>query len=608
MVYVIGTAGHVDHGKSRLVHALTGIDPDRLREEKSRGMTIDLGFAWMTLPSGRIVSIVDVPGHQRFIRNMLAGAGGIDIALLVVAADDGVMPQTREHLAILDLLGVSRGVVALTKCDLVDDEWRSLVAQDVLKLLETTALSGSPAVPCSSLTGEGLADLRAALVNAVPGPAPRRDTGRPRLPIDRVFTMAGFGTVVTGTLIDGAIRPGDELQATPGGARVRVRGAQSHGAPVACAQPGTRVALNLSGGDRHDLHRGVLLAPPGTVREARALDVRVRALASNTRSLRHNMSVTFYCLAAETPAQLRLLEDDALSPGTDAWAQLRLDNPVAALPGDRFVLRTPDDTVGGGIVVVAGPKRHRRRDPALFAALAARLVRPPAEAVLDALNEQAFLGGADIAARTGLPADAVAQAIANLMSAGRLLLSGPRGLLAATERVEQLAADARATLAEYHRAHPLRSGMPLEELRARLRLDEHGWQAFAGTLAGVRIERGTASLSTFEPHLTAAQEREADAFLAAITEGVAPPPLDGELRRYLSSTGAIVDASGVLFDGGRFREMERVIMERLRAQGPLSLAEARDLLGTNRKTAQAVLEELDRRRVTRRVGDARVLR
>ncbi|HET9981317.1 MAG TPA: selenocysteine-specific translation elongation factor, partial [Ktedonobacterales bacterium] len=290
----IGTAGHVDHGKSTLVTALTGIDPDRLAEEKARGMTIDLGFAWVTLPGGREASIVDVPGHESFIRNMLAGVGGIDVALLVIAADEGVMPQTEEHLAILDTLRVRSGVVALTKCDLVDEDWLALVREDIVERLSTTTLANSPIIVCSAVTRQGLPELLAALDAAVDAAPARRDLGRPRLPIDRVFTMTGFGAVVTGTLLEGGLRVSQEVEVQPGGLRARIRGLQAHRQTVDVGQPGGRLAVNLAGVARSDLRRGQVLTLPGVFQTTTALDVRLDALPSAPRALTHNAEVELY--------------------------------------------------------------------------------------------------------------------------------------------------------------------------------------------------------------------------------------------------------------------------------------------------------------------------
>src|ERR687888_38445 len=341
---VIGTAGHVDHGKSTLIRALTGIDPDRLQEEKERGMTIDLGFAWLRLPNGVEVSIVDVPGHERFIHNMLAGVGGVDIALLVVAADEGVMPQTREHVAILDLLGISSGMVALTKRDLVDDEWLDLVQADVEEFLSTTSLSGVPIVACSATTGVGLDDLVSVIQALLARERTRPNTGRPRLPIDRVFTVAGFGTVVTGTLVDGELRIGQEVEVQPGRLRTRVRGLQSHKKKVEVVPAGTRTAVNVSGLAVEQLRRGQVLAAPGTLRPTRAVDTRLR-LIQDARPLAHNAQVGFHTGAAETLGRVKLLDRAELQPGEEAWVQVSLQDEVAVAKGDLFIVRQPSPSM-----------------------------------------------------------------------------------------------------------------------------------------------------------------------------------------------------------------------------------------------------------------------
>ncbi|MFN0072398.1 MAG: selenocysteine-specific translation elongation factor, partial [Chloroflexota bacterium] len=359
---VVGTAGHVDHGKSTLIRALTGIDPDRLREEKERGMTIDLGFAWLTLPSGLEISIVDVPGHERFVHNMLAGVGGIDIALLVVAADEGIMPQTREHLDILDLLGISSGVVVVTKMDLVDQEWLDLVVAEIEEGLQDSLLATAPLIPVSSTTGQGLEQLKFTLDTLLARERTRPMTGRPRLPIDRVFTMSGFGTVVTGTLIDGALHVGDELEIVPGGKRTRIRGLQSHRRKVDTVPAGTRVAVNVSGVSTDELARGEVLSAPGALRATRLLDVRLNMVREGPKTLRHNAEVTFHTGSAETIGKVALLDERELAPGEIGLAQIRLQQPVAVAKGDLFVIRllTPALTIGGGVIIEPHPQRHRR--------------------------------------------------------------------------------------------------------------------------------------------------------------------------------------------------------------------------------------------------------
>ena len=346
-MYVIGTAGHVDHGKSTLVQALTGIDPDRLREEKERGMTIDLGFAWLTLPGGEEVSIVDVPGHERFIKNMLAGVGGIDLALLVVAADEGVMPQTREHLAILDLLGIDSGVVALTKSDLVDRRCWSWWRRRCGRRLAGTTPAGAPIVACSATTGAGLDELLAAIEARLAETAPKRDIGRPRLPIDRVFTMAGFGTVVTGTLIDGALSVGQEVEVLPGGLHARIRGLQHHGEQQETARPGRRTAVNVTGVAVGDLARGMVVALPAMFRPVSSLDARIRTVRYLKRPIRHNTEVTLHTGSAEAAGRLLLLDADELAPGESGWAQIRLREPVVCCAGRPLHRARPERHAGG---------------------------------------------------------------------------------------------------------------------------------------------------------------------------------------------------------------------------------------------------------------------
>src|SRR5262245_34309716 len=413
---VVGTAGHVDHGKSTLIQALTGIDPDRLQEEKERGMTIDLGFAWLRLPNGDEVSIVDVPGHERFIHNMLAGVGGIDVALLVIAADEGVMPQTREHLAILDLLGVSNGVVALTKRDLVDDEWLELVHTDVLEFLEGTTLAQAPIVPCSATTRFGLDALLATLQEVLARERTKPNTGRPRLPIDRVFTVSGFGTVVTGTLIDGELRLGQELEVQPGGLKSRVRGLQSHKKKLEVVPAGTRTAVNLGGLAVEDLRRGQVLAAPGTLRPTRALDAQLR-LIDDARPIRHNTQVSFHTGAAENLAKVSLLDRDELQPGEQAWAQVRLQDEVALARGDLFIVRLPSPsmTIGGGRVVEAFARRHRRRQTNVLQQLEVLARGTPEEILLEQLRAREPSDVDGLIRRTGLPAADAREALARLI-------------------------------------------------------------------------------------------------------------------------------------------------------------------------------------------------
>ena len=360
-MFVIGTAGHVDHGKSTLVKALTNIDPDRLPEEKEREMTVDLGFAWCTLPSGREISIVDVPGHERFIKNMLAGVGAIDLALLIVAADESVMPQTREHLAILDILQINRGLIVITKSDLVDEELVELVQAEIEDTVKGTCMEGRNVVSVSAYTGEGLDILKQAIDETLNETDVRQDLGRPRLPIDRCFSISGFGTVVTGTLIDGTLTVGQEVELATTGQRCRIRGLQSHKSHVDSTDPGVRLAVNLSGVPRQDITRGEIITVPGWLTATKRIDARLRMVKSAPHPLRHNHGVTFHLFTSETTARVRLLDTDKLEPDTEGWVQILLDESIPVVKGDFFVIRSAEETLGGGQIVEPYPRRRHRR-------------------------------------------------------------------------------------------------------------------------------------------------------------------------------------------------------------------------------------------------------
>ncbi len=624
-MYVIGTAGHVDHGKSTLVQALSGIDPDRLQEEKERGLTIDLGFAWFTLPSGREVSIVDVPGHERFIKNMLAGVGGIDLALFVVAADEGVMPQTREHLAILDLLQVDHGVVALTKSDLVEPDWLDLVEADVAELLESSSLAAAPIVRCSAATGVGLDDLRAALDAALEALPPVRDLGRPRLPIDRVFTISGFGTVVTGTLVDGELHTGEQVSLEPGGGMARIRGLQSHKKKVKAAEPGTRTAVNLSGVAPEDLARGMVLTGPGWLHPTAAVDVRLRVVERLANPIRHNTTLTLHTGAAELAARLRLLEGEELAPGAESWAQLRLEEPLAAARGDFFVLRNSVTTVGGGRIVDTQPRRHKRNQSGTLEALGRLLQGSPDDTVLTVLQQIEPAALSAVRARAELDDAVVRAALGRQVADGAVVVldagtaadvePGDGSVLTTAAGYEALTERALGMAREFVAEHPLRSGIPKEELRSRLGLPA---KAFSGLEARLRSEErlaareGALDVAGRQVTLSAEQEREAAAIVERLRAAAANPGTErvgGELAAYLESAGRIVRVTeGIYLEAevhaGMVEQVRAAIGERER----ITLAEVRDLFGTSRRVAQAFLEDLDRRQVTRRVGDARVLR
>jgi len=615
-MFVLGTAGHIDHGKSVLVHALTGIDPDRLREEKERGMTIDLGFAWLTLPSGREVGIVDVPGHERFIKNMLAGVGGIDLAVLVVAANEGVMAQTREHAAILDLLGVQRAVVVITKKDLVDDESLNLVKADIGELTAPTTLSQAPIIAVSALTKEGLPDLILAIDNLLNPTEPRKDLGRPRLPIDRVFTIVGAGTVVTGTLIDGSLTVGQEVEVVPAGLRSRVRGLQMHKSPIETASPGSRIAANLVGIATRQLQRGDVLTEPGWVVPSTMLSVKLRLLSYLFHPLRHNATVSLYTGATEAMARVRLLEKEELQPGEVAWAQLWLDRQIAVVSGDRFVIRSPMETLGGGSIVDAQAKRLRRFRPAIIQNLRLREEGTAEEIITTLLATSEPVELLDLVAKCNLPADDARPVMEILVQQGQAVAlgQGDRRLLLTRLGWERLTRNAVAIVKDYHQRFPARPGMPKAELASRLKLEAYSADAVQRLSAeGLLVDRGaTVSSPLHQIQLTQAQQTKMDAFLRALAENPYAPPSDlipePDLLNLLIEQGQVVKvSSSVVLSASAYSEMVDGVTALIKAQGRVTLAEVRDLFGTSRKYAQALLEHLDEKKITRRVGDERIL-
>ena len=651
-MHVIGTAGHVDHGKSTLVHALTGIDPDRLREEKEREMTIDLGFAWLTLPNGEPVGIVDVPGHRDFIENMLAGVGGIDAALFVVAADEGVMPQTREHLAILDLLGISTGVVALTKVDLVasedeSEEWVELVAADVSETLEGTALEGAPIVAVSARTGQGLNELLCALQEVLAHVEPRPDRRRPRLSIDRVFTISGFGSVVTGTLTDGYFEVGQEVEVLPRRLKARVRGLQTHKRKVERAVPGSRVATNLSGVGKTDLKRGDVVTTPGWLHPTLLVDVRLQYLPDTLRPgsghvqrpLRHNAQLKFFSGAAEVMARVRLLGQDTLSPGQSGWAQLRLQEPVPLVKGDRFIVRVPSPpaTVGGGVVVDPHPgRKHRRFRPEVLARLETLAQGSPAEILLQVLERRGPTSVRDLLSASSL-GEAAPDPLAQLLNEGQVILLGlqvsdphPASSIQQLASSNQLVATygwwsalidrLSRELSAYHQRFPLRTGMGREALRSGLKLEAKVFNAALARAAASRLivdEGAIVRLPSHTVQLDREQQQRVDVLLArfrrqpyttpSVKESVAA--VGEEVLGVLIARGDLVQASPeVLFLPETYEGMVARIRAYIEHKESITLAQVRDLFGTSRKYAQALLEHLDEVEVTKRVGDERVLR
>jgi len=630
MMRVIGTAGHVDHGKSTLVAALTGIHPDRLKEEQQREMTIELGFAWLKLPDGEEVGVVDVPGHRDFIENMLAGVGGIDAALFVVAADEGVMPQTREHLAILDILQIEKGVIVLTKVDMIDDrEWLDLVEMDVRQAFQFTSLAEAPILRVSARKRQGLEELKQAIQLTLADLPPRPDLNRPRLPIDRVFSLAGFGTIVTGTLMDGTLKLGDEIEILPGKVRGRVRNLQTHKKKEEMAVPGSRTAVNLGGVDMEQVQRGMVVAHTGKYQPTQRIDCHFRLLADASGAVLHNSEVKFFIGAAEVVARLRLLGVEQLNPGDEGWLQLEMKTPVVAVRGDRYILRrpSPGETLGGGVVVDAQPaKRHKRFDPTVLTKLEAYKGGSPHDLLLQASLALGPASLRDLVNRARLGAEA-RETIEELIQGGEWLMlekgtPTADGDLLVIQRGQWDAVTARA-LAEvqaYHRNYPLRRGIPREELKSRLKAASRFFQAAlrAWQEAGVLAEAGNlVRLADFQPTFTAAQQAAIQGLLEKFAAAPYAPPtikegiefLGEDVFTALTERGDLVPVSAeVVFRREDYERLIEGVKQQIEKTGGLTAAEFRDLYQTSRRYALAFLEHLDALGVTVRDGDIRRLR
>jgi len=629
-VHVIGTAGHVDHGKSTLVAALTGIHPDRLKEEQEREMTIDLGFAWMKLPGGDPVGIVDVPGHRDFIENMLAGVGGIDAALFVIAADEGVMPQTREHLAILDLLQVQSGVVALTKIDLTPDaDWVDLVEEEVRGALQGSVLENTRVVRVSARQRTGLDELRQALAECLEQTQPRTDYGRPRLPIDRVFSIAGFGTVVTGTLMDGTFKTGDEVEVLPSRKRGRIRGLQTHKQKEEAAAPGSRTAVNVSGIDLTEVVRGNVLAHPGKYHPTQRIDLHFRLLKDVAGPLSHNSEVKLFLGASETVGRVRLLGVEQLQPGEQGWLQLELRDPVVAVRGDHYILRrpSPGETLGGGTVIDPSPKyRHKRFDPEILRQLESLRQGSPADVLLQASLALGIAPLAQVVARSRLEKEQVEPAIAELLASGQWvqLESGPAKagsdlLVAPVGLWDALTAKALHELDTFHKVYPLRSGMPREALKSRLKLLPRIFSAAVRQWVDQNLlaEQGPLlARSGFAVQFSQQQKEKVAALMRRFESSPVSPPalkecqleVGEEVLNALIERGDLVHVGeDVLFQKSDYDRMVQAVIDHLKARGTLTVAEFRDLFSTTRKYALALLEHLDTKRITVRDGDYRKL-
>jgi selenocysteine-specific elongation factor len=632
---IIGTAGHVDHGKTTLIQALTGTNPDRLKEEQERGMTIDIGFAALKLPDGTIAGIVDVPGHERFLKNMLAGAGGVDVVLLVIAADESVMPQTVEHLDILRLLDVKNGVVALTKCDMVERDWTDAVEEDVRAQLAGSFLADAPIIRVSAVTGKGIEALKRALLSAV-SRAEARNAALPfRLPIDRVFTRPGFGTVVTGTLVAGTLRAGDAVEIVPQRLQTRVRGLQIHGQKVGEAEAGSRVAVNIAGVETEAIERGAQLVAPHSLAPTQTFDAVLRLLPNTPKPLKDRARVRVYLGTAEILGRMRLLDERSeLEPEGRAYVQFRAETEFACARGDRFVVRSysPMATIGGGVVLDSAPARHRKADASVLAALEAKERGTPEDLVETVLQRQpvGILHKELPAAASLTPADTETALLA-LTQAGKVLsLPGDR-LFHATV-LNALTDRARATLEAYHAQFPLRAGMPKEELRAALEpqkgRDLLKPAIFAGLLTHweaqnlLVVESATVRLASFQVQLNERQQallhRIEEEYLAydiahptieeVCAHVKAPPDAVNALLRVGVERGRFYRVQdGVYYHADTIARLQQLVRDYVAEHGSITVGAFRDLTESNRKYALLILEYFDQIRFTRRQGDARVL-
>jgi selenocysteine-specific elongation factor len=628
MTYIIGTAGHVDHGKSTLIEAITGTHPDRLQEERDREMSIVLGFDSFQLPDGKHISVVDVPGHRDFIENMLSGIGSIDACLLVIASDEGVMPQTKEHLDILHLLEVTRGVVALTKIDLVDDpDWLDLVEIEIHELLSKTALKDAPVVRVSAKDKTGIDNLLITLGDVLKGQSPRLDLGRPRLSVDRVFLMAGFGSVVTGTLLDGTLRIGEEVTLYPKSVKGRIRGLQNHSQEVKEIGPGNRVAVNISGIDQGEIERGDVIAFPDTYQPTRRLDVRFQHLSGLDKPIQHDQEVKLFLGADETTARVRLLGQDFLPPGAEGWLQLELVDPVVAVRGDKYILRrpSPSETLGGGVILDPHPgKRHKRFEEQVLERLETLTEGDPKNVLVQILNREGVMFWEDLEKSSGLDKNQITEILDQLITDGIILTFGKKG--SKGKRVvlrgvwDQVLSDIFGQIDIYHEEYPLRPGMPLEEIKSQSGLAddvfreavEHQIAAGLITQSGPDIRK-----SDFKVHLSDTQEHLIQGLLEQFSSTPTQPPsvadckaaIGEDLYQALVAMGRLKQISSeVVFSPDAYQKMVETLRAKLNKDQTITVAQARDMFGSTRKYMLAFLEHLDQEGVTVREGDLRRLK
>ena len=624
---VIGTAGHGDHGKTWLTRALTGTNTDRLKEERERGITVDIGFAQLTLPNGQRASIIDVPGHEALVKNMIAGATGIDVVLLVVASDEGFMPQTQEHLDILGLLGVERGIIVMTKCDAVGADWADMVEADILDHVEGTFLQDAPVVRVSAVTGEGIDLLKQRIADLVEQVRPRNEDRACRLPVDRAFTIKGFGTVVTGTLVDGTVSVGDEVEVYPQRKLTRIRSLQNHNEAAESMSAGMRVAANLQGVERKEVSRGCIVAKPGTLRQADRLLTHVAVSGDSPFDVRNSSRVHFYTGTEELMCRVRLLDADALLPGEDGFAQLVFDRPVTARNHDRFIIRffSPVVTIGGGTILDIAPGRARRNSEPVLRRLRA-LNGSREERLLQRVRDAGVrcATAPELEVAENLSPKECAASLSALC--GRGLVQAVGDAYVAADALGRLEDEARAVLAEYHEQHALERGMGLGALRTRLfSSSPERANALVGLLeaSGCLVVDGRlARLPDFEATLSPEQLRLHDSVVAAVeAAGFEPLETDELVARVgggeralapvldrMRADGELVSLTPTTTASAKvWRRGLDTFMQMAASGDPVTIAQFRDRIGVSRKFAGLFLDSYDRAGYTRLVGDARVV-
>ncbi|MEW6740726.1 MAG: selenocysteine-specific translation elongation factor [Nitrospirota bacterium] len=615
---ILGTAGHIDHGKSSLVKALTGIDPDRLKEEKERGITIDLGFANLSYPDGLTVGIVDVPGHERLIKNMLAGAGGIDIVLMVIAADEGIMPQSREHLAICELLKIKAGIVAITKADLVDKDWLQLVIDDVRGFVKGTFLENAEIISVSAKTGMNIDLLKEKIKEVAKNVKPKLIEGLFRLPIDRVFTLKGFGTVVTGTALSGAISLEAPVEILPSKIASKVRGLQSHGKSVEKAYAGQRIGINLQGIDKESLKRGDVVVPPDRFIPTRVIDARLEMLA-DAPAVKSRSLVHFYSGTSEAIARIVLYDKDEIKAGESCYCQFRLEDPVIVLSGDRYIIRrfSPLETIGGGEILDPYPAKRKKKEGIEDLII---LEKGSIKEKIDVKVKKSHFRGCALSEIEGWIQGNIPEiktAIEELVKSGKLIKS--QDILMHSDSFNSFRDTVKATLSRFHKENPLKPGIPKEELKAKVPHTTH-FSVLISLIPDIVVEKDIVRLKDFKVSLSHMDEGIKGKIISALNGDGFQPPMKSELAQKLSISekeitdllkllakeGAVIRINDSMhITKGQYDKMLNLLKDFYAKKKEMTVAEFRDILGTSRKYALPFLEYLDSNRITLRVGDIR---